>query len=70
MNANEATPAVRGASSLLADEVVTLAELSARLGLGPSALRMARRKGLRIRRIGRRKFVLGRDLVAFLEAQT
>jgi hypothetical protein len=51
------------------DEVVPLADLEARLGLGPAAIRMAKRQGLKVRRIGRRKFVLGRDLVAFLESR-
>lgn len=36
-------------------------------GLGAAALREARRKGLTVRRIGRRGFILGRDLIAFVE---
>ena len=52
------------------DEIVPLAELDVRLGLGPSAIRMARRQGLKVHRIGRRKFVLGRDLIAFLESRS
>ncbi len=51
------------------NEIVPLPELAKRLGLGPSALRAARRQGLKVRRIGRRKFILGRDLVAFLESR-
>ena len=50
-------------------EIVPLSELTARLGLGVSAIRMARRQGLKIRKIGRTKFILGRDLVAFLESR-
>ena len=50
-------------------EIVPLSELAARLGLGVSAVRMARRQGLKIRKIGRTKFVLGKDLVAFLESR-
>lgn len=38
-----------------------------KLGLGTAALRTARRKGLTVRRIGRRSFVLGRDLLAYLD---
>lgn len=53
-----------------ADEIVPLSDLQARLGLGASAIRAARRRGLRIHRIGRKKFVVGRDLIAFMEAQT
>jgi hypothetical protein len=51
------------------DEIVPLPELAKRLGLGQSAVRAARRQGLKVRRIGRRKFILGRDLVAFLESR-
>lgn len=57
------------ARTLREDEIVPLPELAKRLGLGPSALRAARRQGLKVRRIGRRKFILGRDLVAFLESR-
>lgn len=52
------------------DEIVPVADLEVRLGLGPSAIRTARRQGLKVRRIGRRKFVLGRDLIAFLESRS
>jgi len=50
------------------DSVYTLDEIKKRLGLGIAAMRSARRQGLRVRRVGRRAFVLGRDVVAFLEA--
>jgi hypothetical protein len=50
-------------------DIIPLTVLAARLGLGPSALRTARRQGLKVRKIGRSKFVLGRDLVAFLEGR-
>lgn len=64
-----ATPA-RTEQTVREDEIVPLAELDVRLGLGPSAIRTARRQGLKVRRIGRRKFVLGRDLIAFLESRS
>lgn len=51
------------------DEIVPLADFARRLGLGPSAMRTARRQGLRVRRIGRRKYILGRDLIAFFESR-
>lgn len=51
------------------DEIIPLPELAKRLGLGQSAMRAARRQGLKVRRIGRRKFILGRDLVTFLESR-
>lgn len=68
------TPATRGtdgaAGMFLGEhEIVPLSELAVRLGLGVSAIRRARRQGLKIRKIGRKKFVLGRDLVAFLESR-
>jgi hypothetical protein len=63
------TPA-RAEQTVREDEIVPLAELDVRLGLGPSAIRTARRQGLKVRRIGRRKFVLGRDLIAFLESRS
>jgi len=63
------TPA-RTEQTVREDEIVPLAELDVRLGLGPSAIRTARRQGLKVRRIGRRKFVLGRDLIAFLESRS
>jgi len=50
-----------------ADGIYTLREIRQRLKLGPHALRMARRSGLKVGRIGRRAYVLGRDLIAFIE---
>ncbi len=51
-----------------ADSIYTLDAIKWHLGLGGHAMRVAQRKGLRARRIGRRKFVLGRDLIAYIEA--
>jgi len=53
---------------ILADGLYTLAEVQQRLKLGQHAMRMARRAGLRVRRIGRRGYVLGRDIIAFVDA--
>ena len=50
-----------------ADELWPKPALSARLGLGEHALREMRRQGLRTIRCGRCVFVLGSDLIAFLE---
>ncbi len=47
------------------DELYSLAEIRRRLGLGAHALRTARRHGLRVLRIGRNDFVLGRDLIQY-----
>jgi hypothetical protein len=71
MRKEQSRPAsVRSLQAMREDEVVPLTELEARLGLGPSAIRMARRQGLKVHRIGRRKFVIGRDLIAFLESRS
>jgi len=51
-----------------ANSLYTLAEIQPRLRLGPQALRRARRAGLKVRRIGRRAYVLGRDLMQFVES--
>lgn len=50
-----------------ADGIYTLHELQQRMGLGQAALRTARRNGLPIKRIGRRGYVLGRDLIEYVD---
>lgn len=50
-----------------ANAAYSLDQVKARLGLGTAAMRTARRKGLIVRRVGRRSFVLGRDLLDYLE---
>lgn len=52
------------------DCLYTLDEIRDRLGLGQAAMRQARRAGLPVRKIGRRRYVLGRDLLAYVEAAT
>ena len=52
-----------------ADEAYTLDELANRLGLGRAAIREARRRGLPIRTVGRRRFILGSDVLAFIAKQ-
>jgi len=49
------------------DAAYSLAEVKSRFHLGTAALRTARRRGLRVRRIGRRSFILGRDLIEYLD---
>jgi hypothetical protein len=51
-----------------ADQLLTLDAVQAELGLGVHAMRMARRRGLPVRYVGRKAFVLGRDLIAYVEA--
>jgi Helix-turn-helix domain len=50
-----------------ANSLYTLSEISRRLGLGKAALRTARRQGLVVRRIGRRSYILGADLIAWFK---
>lgn len=54
---------------LRSDELYTLAELEARLKVGSWGLRMARRAGLRMYKMGKRKFVLGADVIAYLQSR-
>lgn len=51
-----------------ADCVYQLDELKTRTGLGTAALRTARRRGLRVRKIGRKGFVLGADFLAYVQS--
>lgn len=53
--------------AITGDELYTLDEIRQRLGLGVAAMRSARRQGLRVRRIGRRGFVLGKDLISYVD---
>jgi len=65
---NLATSQPDSPGCVASDCIYTLAEIRARLKLGQHAIRQARRAGLRVHRIGRRAFLLGRDLIAFVEA--
>lgn len=67
MNTNTSRPDAPGL--IVADSLYTLAEIQARLKLGQYAMRQARRAGLRVRRIGRRTYVLGRDVIQFCETE-
>lgn len=51
------------------DEVYTLAEITARLGLSKSALRNAQRAGLPVVKIGRRSYVSGASIRDHLDRQ-
>lgn len=53
-----------------ANSLYTLSAVKERLGLGVHAMRTARRRGLIVHRIGRRGFVLGRDLIEYVEKNT
>jgi len=45
-------------------------EVSQRMGWMPTAWRSARRSGLRVHRYGRRVYVIGKDLITFVRAQS
>ncbi len=51
------------------DEVVTLDFLKNEMGMGQAALREARRKGLKIRYVGKRGFCIGSDLIDFIRSE-
>ena len=53
--------------AILTDASYPLAMFMGLTGLGVAGIRQARRDGLRILRVGRRKFVMGRDWADFLE---
>lgn len=54
---------------LAADAVYTLYEVKTRLGMSDSGLREARRKGLKIHRLGKRGLVIGKELIDFIAEQ-
>ena len=49
------------------DTICPLQVIKDRLGLGAAAFRTTQRKGLLVRRLGRRSFVLGADVRRILE---
>lgn len=49
------------------DESYTIVEFCKRIGIGDYALRRYRREGLRIIAIGKKRFVLGKDWLEFLD---
>ena len=52
--------------SVVAEAIYTLPEIKARLDWSDSALREARRNGLPIHRVGKRGFISGSELIAFV----
>ena len=57
---------VQPSGRISADEIWTLNAVETHLGLGAKAMRHARRNGLRVKYIGRRGYVIGADLIAYL----
>jgi hypothetical protein len=60
------THRVSGSVSIL--EAYRLEEAKARLGWSDSALRAAKRRGLKLIACGRRRYVTGKEIVRFLES--
>ena len=53
-----------------AAQAYTIAEFRRRMGIGDFAMRQLRRDGLRVVEIGRKRFILGRSWLKFLEEQS
>ena len=58
-----------GTGVFKADEAYSLGEAQRRLGFGIHAMRSARRAGLQTRKVGRRKYLLGADILAYLASR-
>jgi len=61
-------PSPRPTGSIRADELLPLAVLRSRLGLGPRSWAELRRAGLPVKKLGRQKYVLGADVLEFFAA--
>lgn len=55
---------------IVPDALYRIDELRARMGWAKASYRAACRKGLRVRRSGKRAYVLGADAIAFIASQT
>lgn len=53
---------------ILADAAYTVRELRLRLGIGAWAWRTLRQRGLKIRKIGKQRLVLGEDVIMFIKS--
>ena len=51
-----------------ASDLYTIAEIKRRLGLNSWTMWRARRRGLKVYKISRRRYVLGKDFIAFVES--
>jgi hypothetical protein len=59
----------RPAGAIVGDALYTIGELRMRLDWSESALRSARRKGLKIHRCGRRSYAVGREVIDHIAGQ-
>ena len=60
----------RAPSTVSVHEVYALDEFKRRTGLDKAAIRQARRKGLKVVKVGRRSFVIGQDFATYLAQST
>jgi hypothetical protein len=51
------------------DELLPIAVVQERLGIGPAAIRAARRRGLVVKKIGTRSIISGDDLHRYFDEQ-
>jgi hypothetical protein len=54
--------------SIGGSDLYTIDELQRRLGISSWSMRRAQRHGLRVYKIARTKYVLGRDYIAYVES--
>ena len=52
------------------DEFYTIKEAQSRLGWSDAALRAAKRRGLKLLRSGKRRYVTGQEILRFLQHET
>ena len=64
------TERVRSPGVISVHEVYRIEEAKARLGWSDSALRAAKRRGLKVMTCGKRRYVTGKEILRFLENQT
>lgn len=62
--------AIASSGAICLTEVYTVEEAKRRLGWTDSAFRSAKRRGLRLLRSGKRRYLTGREILRFLEAET
>ncbi len=61
-------PKPRTTGTISDGEAYTAQELRLRLGLGAWAWRTLRQRGLKIRKIGKQRLILGADVLRFIES--
>ena len=62
-----AKPAVQVPGQIGSSDLYTVDEFKRRLGLNSMAVWRARRKGLRVYKLARQHYILGKDYIAYVE---